>query len=172
MTGERFREEVQFFHWVVNLLFLLVAILFIWAFIQQVIFGIPFGAKPAGNIFLILFGLFFCIGIPLLLGRMVTVVNEEGLRVSFGCLGWIKKKIPLSDIKEAEVVTYRPIRQFGGWGIRCGCFRGERTGCYSAKGDKGVLISLSGDVRVCLFKTRKLIIGSQTPEKLVSAIKR
>lgn len=161
MTDERFREEVQFYHWTINILFLFVAILFIWAFIQQVIFCIPFGTKPAPDIVLVIV-LFFTMGIPLLFGRMVTVVNEKKVMVTFGYLGWIKKRIPISDIKEVEVITYRPLRQFGGWGIRCGWFRGERVCCYSAKGNRGILITISNN--------RKFIIGSQVPEKLFSVI--
>lgn len=163
VTEEKFREEIQFYHWTINILFLLVAILFVWAFIRQVIFHIPFGAKPVSNVLLII-GMFFTIGIPLLFGRMVTMVTKKEVRVSFGYMDLIKKRLPISDIKEKEIVRYKPLRQFGGWGIRCGRFRGERVCCYSAKGNKGALITLSNN--------RKIIIGSQVPEKLFSAIGR
>ena len=47
---------------------------------------------------------------------MVITVNHQQLKVVFGYIGLIKKLIPLADITSAEVVTYRPIRDFGGWG--------------------------------------------------------
>lgn len=169
MREEKFHEEVQMFHWIFNLLFLLPVLSIVWVFVQHVIFGIPFGKKPAENIVLLLLAFLFIL-IPLVFGRMVTVVNEKEIRVSFGYLGWIRKRIPVSEIQKVEVVTYRPLRQFGGWGIRSGRFRGERVGCYSIKGNKGVLLSLSNDSRVCLVKVKKLIIGSQVPEKLFDAL--
>lgn len=38
------------------------------------------------------------------------------------------------------------------------------------KGNKGVLLTIAEPARVCVIKTNKLIIGSQTPEKLMEAI--
>jgi len=131
--------------------------------------GIPFGSEQVPNIiiFVILIIIAF---VPLLFGRTITVVNEKEVKVSFGYLGWFKKRIPLSDIQQVEVVSYKPLIQFGGWGIKSGKFRGEKVGCYSLKGNKGVLLTLSSDTRVCISKTKKLIIGSQMPEKLFDAL--
>jgi hypothetical protein len=110
------------------------------------------------------------IALPLLFGRLLTTVSSRTLRISFGYLGLIKKDIPLADIREARVVEYRPIRQFGGWGIRSGKFEGKKTGCYSMKGNRGVLISLERDVRVCITKTNRVIVGSATPERLKASL--
>lgn len=108
-----FQEEVQFFHPIFNILFLLPILFFVWAFVQQRFFGIPFGAKPAENITLLMLAFAFSF-IPLLFGRMVTVVNEKEVKITFGYLRWIKKRVFVSDIREIEVVKYNPLRQFGG----------------------------------------------------------
>jgi hypothetical protein len=64
-------------------------------------------------------------------------------------------------VQKIEVVTYRPFRDFGGWGIRAGR-NGERALC--ARGDRGVRLELLDGTR--------LLIGSQTPEALATAIER
>jgi hypothetical protein len=101
---------------------------------------------------------------------MVITVKHKELRVAFGYTGLIKKRIPLIDIVSSEIVTYKPIRDFGGWGIRCGRFRGEKTGCLSLKGNQGVLLTLMTRKKFCIVKTNKLIIGSQDSQKLIAAI--
>jgi hypothetical protein len=161
-------KETQSFHRIFYAV-LLVCFLFsvlTWAFVPQEAYAEKSALYIGPFITLAIFGFVF-----LLMGRMVVTVGGGELQVSFGYLGWIRKRIPISQIKGGEVVTYRPLRQFGGWGIRCGCFNGERVGCYSTRGDRGVLLTLSEDTRVCLFRVRSLIIGSQEPEKLLEAIR-
>ena len=64
-------------------------------------------------------------------------VEEEAIPIRFGYVGWPKRVVPLEDVERTAVVTYRPIREFSGWGIRGGKFRGEFTGVYSMKGNRG-----------------------------------
>ncbi|UCH80257.1 MAG: hypothetical protein JSW20_11000 [Nitrospiraceae bacterium] len=111
------------------------------------------------------------LALPLLFGRMLITVDGRTLRISFGYLNLIKKEIPLADIREARVVEYRPVRQFGGWGIRTGTFEGKRTGCYSMRGSRGVLISLAHDIGICLIKTNRVIVERVSPEKLKASLK-
>jgi hypothetical protein len=108
--------------------------------------------------------------LPLLLGRFLITVNNRTIHISYGYLGLIQKEIPLADVKEARVVEYRGLRQFGGWGIRSGKFEGEKTACYTMKGNTGVLLTLNHDIKVCFAKTNKLLIGSLTPEKFRSTL--
>ncbi len=110
------------------------------------------------------------VAIALLFGRLVIDVDEDTLTTSFGYLGWPVQKIPLSQVENVEVVSYKPLRQFGGWGIRCGSFQGQRTSCYSMRGDRGVLLSVHKEIRVCMTKTHRFLIGSQTPESLAQAL--
>ena len=64
----------------------------------------------------------------------------------------------LSTLKKYEVQTYRPIRDYGGWGIRYG--RGGKA--YNVSGNRGVMLELSDG--------QKLLIGSQKPDDLANAI--
>ncbi len=124
------------------------------------------GVSHAGPV--IIFAVIF----PLLFGRLLIVINDNTLSISFGYLGILKKEIPLSEIREARVVEYKPLRQFGGWGIRSGKFEGKRTACYSMKGNRGLLLSLTHEIRTCLLKTNQVIIGCNFPEKLKESIEK
>lgn len=93
---------------------------------------------------------------------MTTRVADGVLYVRFGLVvPFYWKRFPLRDIATARAVTYRPLRDAGGWGIRWGRFEGAACHYLNARGDRGVLIEASG---------RRYIIGSQSPERLQSAI--
>lgn len=93
----------------------------------------------------------------LLLFRMVTEVDSERLRVSFGWIPTYRCAFRLADILQTEKVKYQPIREFGGWGIR-----GIPVQCLSAQGDEGVRLTLKGG--------RKMLIGSQQATKLQTVL--
>lgn len=131
------------------------------------------GERDDADVFLISLPIVaILIAIPLLFGRLVFEVQEDAIRIRFGYVGWPGRIVPLGDVERTEVVTYRPIRQFGGWGIRGGRFQGEFTGVYSMRGNRGLLLFLTQDTRVFLFRTRRLLLGSQEPERLQQAIDR
>lgn len=134
--------------------------LLIWyAFFQQIIMDHPFGQNPASNPLLIIFWLIFGISFPLfiyLLQLRVTVTAEE-IVIHFYPI--IKRTISKEQIKEIEVVSYRPIMEYGGWGIRG--YKDNRA--YTAAGKRGVRITLNDG--------NKILIGSQTPEKLEETLK-
>ena len=71
----------------------------------------------------------------------------------------------------AGVVTYRPIFQFGGWGIRAGRFDGEKTSVYTVRGDDGVFSSSSPRSNGSRgFAAKRFLIGSLEPARLSAAI--
>jgi hypothetical protein len=93
--------------------------------------------------------------------RMITEVTPTELRVWFGWLPTYRRTVPIAAIKRLEVVRYRPILDYGGWGVRSGR-DGERV--LSARGDRGV--------RLFLADGSRLLIGSQDPEQLAAALAR
>ncbi|HEX6853121.1 MAG TPA: hypothetical protein VF139_17125 [Candidatus Polarisedimenticolaceae bacterium] len=66
--------------------------------------------------------------------------------------------VDLRDVRAARAVTYRPIRDYGGWGIRIGA----KGWAYNVSGDRGVELELRDGTL--------LLIGSQRPEELAAAI--
>ena len=112
-------------------------------------------------------GLGFAIGMALvlvviiLLLHMTTEATPSDLRVWFGWLPTYRRAVPIESIRSVEVVTYRPIAEYGFWGIRSGR-DGERA--LIARGNRGVRLELTDG--------SKLLIGSQKPELLAAALDR
>jgi hypothetical protein len=67
-------------------------------------------------------------------------------------------KIPLADIESAEVITFDPVKDFGGFGIR------------ATKDGRACLAYGTRGVRVKLRNGSPVVIGSQLPEALAAAI--
>jgi hypothetical protein len=61
-------------------------------------------------------------------------------------------------LKSHEAITYSPLRDYGGWGIR----RGAKGKAYNVSGNHGVRLELSDGKRI--------LIGSQRPEELSEAV--
>ena len=110
--------------------------------------------------------LLITIGVPLFFGRMQVFVGEGMLVVRFGFVPAIRKEIPLERIASAEAVHYRPIRDFGGWGLRRGMFAGARTAIYSMRGSTAVLLSLERPIHACFLNTDRILIGNLESRRL------
>ncbi len=77
-------------------------------------------------------------------------VNNDGLYYQFFPIHFKKHVIKFSEIKKVEALTYRPIVDYGGWGIKYG-FHGK---AYNVSGNLGVKIHLSNGKNI-LFGSRK-----------------
>jgi hypothetical protein len=110
-------------------------------------------------------GLLICLALPLVLAvgllQMTTEVTPTEVRVWFGWVPIYRRVISITGIQRYHVVRYRPILDYGGWGIRTG-HDGERV--LNARGDRGVRLELADG--------SKLLIGSQRPEELAETIER
>ncbi len=118
-----------------------------------------------GRVWSFEFGLGLLLGLGLLmvviifLLHMTTEVMPTDLRVWFGWIPTYRRLVPIDTVRSVEVVTYRPIADYGFWGIRSGR-DGERA--LIARGNRGVRLELTDG--------SKLLIGSQRPELLAAAI--
>jgi hypothetical protein len=153
-------REVQRFRQVwIWLLVILVAGIFWYGFLQS-IFGALSGGKPAPDIVMwIIFGIAFGIGLPLFIYavKLIVEVREGGIHIGFFPLH--SRIIPFGNIKSCEVRQYRPIGDYGGWGIRWGFGKGW---AYNVSGNRGVQLELADG--------KRLLIGSRQPEELARAI--
>jgi hypothetical protein len=108
-------------------------------------------------------GIAICVAMPVVLVvgflRMTTEVTPTDLRVWFGWIPTYRRIVPAGSVVRLEVVSYRPIVDCWGWGIRTGS-EGERV--LNARGNRGVRIELSDGSR--------LLVGSQRPEALAIAL--
>lgn len=163
-TAPLFREVQRFRQgWVWGILTGTVAlVVFLWYMLyQQLARGIPQGDNPAPDALLVALAVgmtLLALGLVTLFwrARLVVEVHPGSLHVRFWPLG--NRRFPLADIEHAEAVTYRPLRDYGGWGLRYG----PKSRAYNVSGDRGVQLSLAGD--------EKLLIGSQRSEALAAAV--
>jgi hypothetical protein len=88
--------------------------------------------------------------------KLSVRVDDEALHIRFFPL--VKRHIRLEEIARWEARTYRPLLEYGGWGIRCG-WKGM---AYNVSGNRGVQLELANG--------KRLLIGSQRPEELAEAI--
>jgi len=145
--------------WIVALA---IAGLIVWALVQQFGYGKPFGTNPLSDTGLIIVSVIFGLGLPLFLLSLslTTEVRIDGLYYRYFPFNLSFRRLGPEDIREFEVRTYSPVREYGGWGMRWG--RGGMA--YSVWGNRGV--------DLVLFDGRRKLIGSQRPEELAQALKK
>lgn len=143
--------------WVMMILVAGVAVA--WAILLPSALGIPIGQNPPSIAVAWTTWILCGVIVPiLLLGmRLITRIEPKGIRVRFWpFVNWL---IPFRDIKSAQAKTYRPIPEYGGWGIRMGA-GGKRA--YTISGNTGVELQLKGG--------RTVLIGSKNPELLAEQL--
>jgi hypothetical protein len=92
-------------------------------------------------------------------GVFVLRIEVHGDRLVVGLRPLPKLQLPLMRLRAIEVVDYRPVRDFGGWGLRIG----RKGTIYSTSGSRAVRIEAEG--------RRPLFIGSAEPEALAAALR-
>lgn len=157
-------QEVQLFRsqlWVCIVILAIAGLQWYIAY-QQLILGRPVGTNPASNVVVIFFWIIFGIVIPFFFwfGGVRTEVRTNGLHLQIIPIPICAKHFDYAGIETYEACQYRPLRDFGGWGIRFG----PKGKAYTVSGNKGLQLT---------FKSGKnLLIGSQYPDRLVEAIDR
>lgn len=74
------------------------------------------------------------------------------------------RRYPRSRIVAAEPVRYRPLRDYGGWGLRPGNrLRGVVGWAWTMRGNEGVQVDFSDG--------RRVLLGSQCPRELADALR-
>ena len=147
--------------WWVMLLVVGIAALMWWGFIHQILLGQPWGNKPAPDWMMWLFWLFFGIGFPLFFVslKLVVTVQAEGIQIRYFPI--TSTLILYDNIEQVTAREYKPIREFGGWGVR-GIPGKTRKIAYNISGKEGVEITLKDQ--------RLVMIGSQKAQQLALAI--
>ena len=100
-------------------------------------------------LFVTMTSLFMCLDVE---------VRSDHLLISFGPVRLVRRRIRYTDIESVSAVTYRPIREFGGWGIRGW---GRKT-AWTIRGNRAV--------RVTLLSGKEVYVGSGSPQRLAGRI--
>ena len=90
--------------------------------------------------------------------RLETEIRADGIYLKMWPIHQSFHQIALSDIERYESRTYRPLRDFGGWGIRWA--PGKMA--YNVRGNLGVWLERTDG--------RSVLVGSQHVEEFVTAI--
>ena len=146
-----YREE-QYFDWRVYALIALVGLLTGLGLLRGRIWSTEVALG-------LLIGVAFLMFVVVFLLHMTTEVNPADVSVSFGWAPTYPRTVAIHTIRSVEVVSYRPIGDYGFWGVRSGR-DGERA--FIARGTRGVRLELIDGTRV--------LIGSQRPEALASVL--
>ncbi len=149
-TGALFCEQQRFISRKLGLIVFLTALaLLLLSILNEYISGVDM----IGPIILVLIAyLFYKL-------ELTVIVRNVELLIYFP--PFVKRKLPFSEISHCEAREYKPMREFGGWGIRYS-WKGKGR-AYNVKGNKGVQLRLHNGEFV--------FIGSQKAELLAEAIR-
>lgn len=157
MPAQSYKEQQSFRYTWGYWICLTIALFFVYGCWQQLILQQPYGDKPAPDLLLVL--------LTLLLLSLVTVLHfsslqlrleQDSLAVRFTPFFWRWRQHQWHEIQSCEVVTYSPLAEYGGWGIR----GSKRNRCYNVSGNQGLRIRLKNGA--------SLLIGTQQAQPIQS----
>lgn len=146
-----------------------------WVFYQELILSVPRGSRPTSDaqlqltlvisliVFSILIFFMHCI-------KLVTKIDEKSISIRFTPLQRKPKVITKEQISRYKIRKYKPIIEYGGWGLRATndipiSYRRRRFGiAYNVSGNIGLQLYLTN--------TRKILIGTQNPTGIEHAMKK
>ena len=164
-----FEEEQKLDAWWVKLgVVLLLAVSLgpvYYGLIKQIVYGIPWGDKPMPNTGFIILGIVLTLVMAavtfLILGsKLNTSVRHDGIHLSF--FPFFKARVIAKErIEKFEVRKYKPLMEYGGYGLRYSLRNGK---AYNMKGNTGL--------QLYLVDSKKLLIGTQRPDALRRAMEK
>jgi len=110
------------------------------------------------NYYYVLIG--FSLPIIFYIFQLRIKVNKKGLHYQFFPFHIKSHSIKLSEIEKIKAMKYKPLAEYGGWGIKYG-FKGK---AYNVSGNKGVKIFLTDGTNI--------MFGSQRYRELEKALKK
>jgi len=155
-----YQEYQKIRSWWVQIPVIISSIFCIYICLQQILFNQSLTDNTITDIFVVLIIFIIGIGIPAFvhLVRLETKIQNNNLTIKFWPFHLKPVIFQIIHIKNAEAITYNPIKDYGGWGIRYGV-KGK---AYNLNGNKGVLLTFKND--------QVVLIGSQNHEKLCATI--
>jgi hypothetical protein len=134
-------------------------LLFVYAIVQQVILGSPFGSKPASDLVLVLIGLFFFLILLFLFSiKLKTEITDRGIQYRFYPFQFKETVIEWHELKDAYIREYNSFHEYGGWGIRTGTRKAGNAINTSASGNQGLQLRFNNG--------RLLLIGTRKPDEI------
>ena len=155
-----FEEEQRFGQWWIWMAPVTIFLITGYITIQQLVYGNPVGNNPMADKDLWIPWLFTLAMFWLIWSvELITVIDASGIHLRFR--PFIRKHISWQDIDRIYLRKYKPIREYGGYGIRLS----KRGNAYNIKGNEGIQLELKNG--------KKLLIGTQRwsdLEKVISKV--
>lgn len=127
--------------------------LLLYGLFRQLVRDIPLGNNPVSNPVLISISIVFILFMLILLNIKLEVsIDDEGLEFRYWPFVSRRKRIPREEIGNIEVVRYKPILEYGGWGYRFSLKTRGRA--YTISGRHGIRVNMKNGSHV-LFGTKK-----------------
>jgi hypothetical protein len=92
--------------------------------------------------------------------RMETRIMQDCIQFRFFPFHWKFRNLPKKLLSNVYVKKYRPLMDYGGWGIRWNLFGKGRA--YNVSGNEGIQIEFKDG--------RKLLIGTQEPDAIAHVL--
>jgi hypothetical protein len=164
-----FREEQkydQWWFWLMLMAAFAVSVGPVWyGLIYQVRTGQPWGDEPSSNGELVLIASLvtvLMVGILMLFKtlRLQVEIGEDEIRFRYPPLVRKWRKITREEIEKFEVGRYRPVRAYGGWGIRYG-FR---------KFGRALTVNGTTGLKLFLKNGKIVLLGTQRAQAIAYAM--
>lgn len=159
-----FKEAQQFRQWWQVIVVLLSTIwgmvMCIYTLWKQLIEKVPVGDSPAPNPMLVITLIFMAVVLWGFFSMKLEVeVDLEGIHYRFFPVIRKRRLISKEEIERFEIRKYRPIIDYGGWGIKKR-FKWGRA--YNVSGNQGLQLYLKNG--------RKVLFGTQRSQAIIAAM--
>ncbi|MGE5363218.1 MAG: hypothetical protein ACM3SM_03740 [Bacteroidota bacterium] len=143
----------------------ILAVFLLWFAAARFLTGRLSGSSPVADsdmiwMVLIITAIILIILYLLLRVKLTVTVSDKNLHIRYFPL--VNRSIELDEILSCKAVRYKPLREYGGWGIR-----------FSIRG-RGMAYTVSGNmgVDIVLKNGKRILIGSARSEELCRAIQK
>ena len=156
-----FAEKQRFTQLWVWVILIGINALLVFGIIQQILLGKPFGDKPmpdAGLIIVAILSLLFTLGF--LNMKLETTIKTDGIHVRFFPFQQTFKFYSWDKIDQIYVRKYRPLAEYGGWGIRD----------VSSK-NKALNVSGNTGIQIITKDGARILIGTKKGDEVMEVLK-
>lgn len=127
----------------------------VYGVIKQMVYKTPFGDNPAPN-FILLLGLLTTLALLIMLLIIYLKVTANKNKIAIKFYPFFKREIGFNEIKNIEIIKYKPLKDYGGWGIRYG----SKGKAYTIGGNLGLSITLLNDKNILIGIKNKNVYKS------------
>jgi len=152
MDNPLFTEKQYFRQWWIWILLFGLNGITVFGAVSQTIFGHTFGDKPMSNLGIIIFTFVFAVFMIFFLSQnLSTKIDERGIYIKFFPYHKRWRLYTWEQIASCELKRYKPMSEYGGWGVK--------PGVYSMSGNEGLLLKFTSG-------KPNLMIGTRKPEEV------